>query len=120
MSSMIDRLHAVTAAPALLWLHGDDEGNVIRLVGGDPENRVEVRGVFYPAETVRNEKTGVDFVTEDILEVAGTLTVAENDKWLIDGEAYKVLAVGKVVGGIRNVMLKRVEQKVRKGQRDII
>lgn len=120
MSSFIDRLHETTAAPALLWLHGDDEGNVVRWIGGDPNTTVSVRGIFYPAETVRNERTGVDFVTEDVLELAATQTAAENDKWEIDGEVYKVLAVGKTVGGIKPVTLKRIEQKVRHAQRDII
>lgn len=120
MSSPIDRLHAQTATPALLWLHGDDEGNVVRMIAGSSSNTLSVRGIFYPAETMRDEKTGVDFKTADVLELAGTETVAENDKFLIDGEEYKVLAIGKVVAGVREVTLEQIVQKVRRSQRDII
>jgi hypothetical protein len=120
MTSPIDRLHKRTAAAAVLWLHGDDEENVVRWIGGASDNTVALRGIFYPAETMREEGRGIDFVTEDILELAGTVTVAENDKFEIDGEVYKVLAVGKVVGGIREITLKQTKQQVRRSQRDII
>lgn len=120
MSSPIDRLHASTATPALLWLHGDDAGNVVRMIGGSAENTLSLRGIFYPAETLRDERRGIDMVTKDTLELAGTDTVAENDKFEIDDEVYKVLAVGKVVGGIREITLERIEQKIRRNQRDII
>lgn len=111
MASQFDTIFGVRAVAALQACHGDA---VVRWPCGISGNAVTVADCLWTPDETPNRMAGMDaeqIVHGGTLEVPEATAVDEDDLWLINGECYSTLAVGRVHAGLKNLTLQHNDRK---------
>ena len=84
--------------------------SMTRYIAGDANSSESVTAIWTEEKSDKDTSRGEENVRTGTLLIRDTQAALTTDRWLIDGETWETISVGKAPGGMKELKLKPYER----------